>query len=51
MKNSIPSNSHALQLPSDYKSFLKDVKEHIAQARPHKMATGRGQINLMYAAR
>jgi Uncharacterized conserved protein len=33
MKKSISSNSPGLQLPSDYKSFLKDLKERIQQAR------------------
>jgi len=48
MEKSEPSNSHGLQLPSDYKSFLKDLKERIQQARLKASLAVNQELLLLY---
>jgi len=48
MKKPMPSNSPALELPSDYKSFLKDLKERIQQARLKANLAVNQELLLLY---
>ena len=48
MKKSVRSNSSLLQLPSDYKSLLKDLKERIQNARLRASLAVNRELLLLY---
>jgi predicted nuclease of restriction endonuclease-like (RecB) superfamily len=48
MTKSVQSNSFGPQLPSDYKSFLKDLKERIQQARLKASLAVNQELLLLY---